>query len=99
MQLLKEVTRVINGCSEYNLQVAGCGDKQAKEPLAKLQPITPKAFANSSPGLLQPWDKVFNKYPNSERVSELIAALRQHFQRWMIPTSFDPRVEATLGWN
>src|SRR5437667_8796242 len=37
--------------------------------------LTPKAFANCSPGLLQPWDQILNKKLNSERVRNLFRAI------------------------
>jgi hypothetical protein len=40
--------------------------------MARLGVFTPKAFANCSPGLPQPWDQILNKQLNSERVCELV---------------------------
>jgi hypothetical protein len=34
--------------------------------------LTPKAFANFSPGLLQPWDSVQNDRRNAESVGEAL---------------------------
>jgi hypothetical protein len=59
--------------------------------------FTPKAFANSSPGLLQPWDQILKEKLNSERVCELVRAI---FANTFGVTSFHhfrPRVEATPG--
>ena len=61
--------------------------------------VTPKVFANFSPGLLQPWVNILNEKPNSERVRQLSPNIRQHLRRYIVPMLLDPRVEATLGCN
>ena len=54
--------------------------------------ITLKALANSSPGLLQPWEPVPPySLTNSERVREVACApIRQRFQRY---DPFESRLE------
>jgi hypothetical protein len=42
---------------------------------------TPKAFANFSPGLEQPWVSVLTNRCNAESVGELCASVGQRFQR------------------
>jgi hypothetical protein len=56
---------------------------------------TPKAFANASPGLLQPWGLAETKIMNAESVR----FARNSFRVQAIGTWIFPRVEATLGWN
>jgi len=64
--------------------------------------VTLKALANSSPGLLQPWD--FNSnlilFANSGGVREWrLRNFRQRLQRSDVLVTLIPRVAATLGWN
>jgi hypothetical protein len=56
---------------------------------------TPKAFANSSPGLLQPWG---NRRTILRTLKEFLTHMPNTFSVLFTYISA-PRVEATLGWN
>jgi len=74
---------------------------QTLEPLAKLKLLwfTPKALANSSPGLQQPWESAISMTIGETLKEFAKRALANAFSVQGAIACIDPRVAATLGWN